>query len=113
MSLLIGAAGFLSVMFVQNQWVLFASYFLIGFAWAAMLALPFSILTVALEGSPYMGSYLGLFNCTICLPQIVAAATGGLVISLVGGSQPAMFAIAALFLVLGAASVLVIKTNKS
>ena len=112
-SLLIGAAGFLSVMFVQNQWVLFASYFLIGFAWAAMLALPFSILTVALEGSPYMGSYLGLFNCTICLPQIVAAATGGLVISLVGGSQPAMFAIAALFLVLGAASVLVIKTNKS
>ncbi len=111
-SLLIGAVGFASIFFIHNQYALFVSYFLIGFAWAAMLALPFSILTVALEGSPYMGSYLGLFNCTICLPQIVAAATGGLVISLVGGSQPAMLVIAAVFLVLGAASVLIIKTKK-
>ncbi|MBR1574189.1 MAG: SLC45 family MFS transporter [Bacteroidales bacterium] len=111
-SLLIGAVGFASIFFIHNQYALFVSYFLIGFAWAAMLALPFSILTVALEGSPYMGSYLGLFNCTICLPQIVAAATGGLVISLVGGSQPAMLMIAAAFLVLGAASVLIIKTKK-
>ena len=71
-SLLLGAVGFASVLFLHNQYALFVSYFLIGFAWAAMLALPFTLLTNALEGSPYMGSYLGLFNCTICLPQIVA-----------------------------------------
>ena len=100
-SLLIGAAGFASVFFVTNQYVLWASFLLIGAAWAAMLALPFTLLTNALQGSPYMGSYLGLFNCTICLPQIVAAATGGLVISLVG-TQPAMFLVAAGFLVIGA-----------
>ena len=110
-SLLVGAAGFASVFFVTNQYVLFASFLLIGAAWAAMLALPFTLLTNALEGSPYMGSYLGLFNCTICLPQIVAAATGGLVIGLVGGSQPAMFLVAAGFLVLGAVSVRFIKTK--
>ncbi len=110
-SLLIGAAGFASVFFVTNQYVLFASFLLIGAAWAAMLALPFTLLTNALQGSPYMGSYLGLFNCTICLPQIVAAATGGLVIGLVGGSQPAMFLVAAGFLVLGAVSVRFIKTK--
>ena len=109
-SLLLGAVGFASIMFVHNQWVLFGSYFLIGFAWAAMLALPFTLLTNALEGSPYMGSYLGLFNCTICLPQIVAAATGGAVISLVG-SQPAMLLTAGVFLVLGALSVHFIKTK--
>ena len=109
-SLLIGAIGFASVFFVHNQYVLFLSYFLIGFAWAAMLALPFTLLTNALEGSPYMGSYLGLFNCTICLPQIVAAATGGAVISLVG-SQPAMLLTAGVFLVLGALSVRFIKTK--
>jgi len=109
-SLLLGAAGFASIFFVHNQWLLFGSYFLIGFAWAAMLALPFTLLTNALEGSPYMGSYLGLFNCTICLPQIVAAATGGLVIGLVG-SQPAMLLVAGLFLVLGALSVHFIKTK--
>ncbi len=108
-SLLIGAAGFASVFFVTNQYVLFGSFLLIGAAWAAMLALPFTLLTNALEGSPYMGSYLGLFNCTICLPQIVAAATGGLVISLVGGSQSAMFLVAAGFLAAGALCVRLIK----
>ena len=104
-SLLIGAIGFASVMFLHNQYALFVSYFLIGFAWAAMLALPFTLLTNALEGSPYMGSYLGLFNCTICLPQIVAAATGGLVLRLVGDSQPAMLLMAGVYLVLGAVCV--------
>ena len=110
-SLLVGAAGFASVMFIHNQYALFVSYFLIGFAWAAMLALPFTLLTNALEGSPYMGSYLGLFNCTICLPQIVAAATGGAVLSLLGGSQPAMLLAAGVFLVLGAVSVKLINTK--
>ena len=104
-SLLVGALGFISAMFLHNQYALFVSFFLIGFAWAAMLALPFTLLTNALEGSPYMGSYLGLFNCTICLPQIVAAATGGLVLSLLGGSQPAMLLAAGVFLVLGAVCV--------
>ena len=108
-SLLIGAVGFASVMFLHNQYVLFVSYFLIGFAWAAMLALPFTLLTNALEGSPYMGSYLGLFNCTICLPQIVAAATGGLVLRLVGDSQPAMLLMAGIYLVVGAVCVRFIK----
>ena len=108
-SLLIGAAGFASVMFLHNQYALFVSYFLIGFAWAAMLALPFTLLTNALEGSPYMGSYLGLFNCTICLPQIVAAATGGLVLRLVGDSQPAMLLMAGIYLVVGAVCVRFIK----
>ena len=109
-SLFIGAVGFASVLFIHNQYVLFLSYFLIGFAWAAMLALPFTLLTNALEGSPYMGSYLGLFNCTICLPQIVAAATGGAVLSLVG-SQPAMLLMAGVYLVLGALCVKFIKTK--
>jgi len=108
-SLLIGAVGFASVMFLHNQYALFVSYFLIGFAWAAMLALPFTLLTNALEGSPYMGSYLGLFNCTICLPQIVAAATGGLVLRLVGDSQPAMLLMAGIYLVVGAVCVRFIK----
>ena len=110
-SLIVGAVGFASVFFVTNQYVLWGSFLLIGAAWAAMLALPFTLLTNALQGSPYMGSYLGLFNCTICLPQIVAAATGGLVISLVGGSQAAMFLVAAGFLVIGAFCVRFINTK--
>lgn len=74
-----------------------------------MLALPFTLLTNALEGTPKMGTYLGLFNCTICLPQIVAAALGGVVLTMVGGSQPAMMLVIAALFVLGAASVKGIK----
>ena len=111
-SLLVGAVGFASVLFLHDKYLLFGSYFLIGFAWAAMLALPFTLLTNALEGSPYMGSYLGLFNGTICLPQIVAAATGGLVMKLVGGSQPVMLLVAGIFLVLGAVCVRWISVRK-
>ena len=100
-SLLIGAVGFISVAFVHNQYVLFLSYFLIGAAWAAMLAIPFTLLTNALKGE-HMGSYLGLFNCTICLPQIVAAALGGVVLKLCGGVQANMMIIAGVLLILGA-----------
>mgnify|MGYP002623095937 CR=1 FL=1 len=108
LSLLIGAAGFVSIFFIHGQYLLFVSYFLIGFAWAAMLALPFTLLTNALQGSPHIGSYLGLFNCTICLPQIVAAATGGFVLKVLG-SQPAMLVAAGVFLVLGAFAVRFVK----
>ncbi len=110
-SLVIGAIGFISVFFVHDKYLLFVSYFLIGFAWAAMLALPFSILTNALKGSSHMGEYLGLFNCTICLPQIVAAALGGLVLKAIGGSQAGMLVIAGVLLLCGAVSVLAIKEN--
>ncbi|MBQ9309713.1 MAG: SLC45 family MFS transporter [Bacteroidales bacterium] len=102
LSLLLGAAGFASIFFIHDKFLICGSYLLIGAAWAAMLALPFTLLTNALEGNPYMGSYLGLFNCTICLPQIVAAATGGLVMRLVGNSQPAMLVLAGCLLAAGA-----------
>lgn len=79
LSLLIGAVGFISVFFIHNQYVLWISYALMGCAWAAMLAMPFTILTNALSGGN-IGAYLGLFNCTITVPQIVAALCGGLIL---------------------------------
>ncbi len=110
-SLVIGALGFISILFVHDKYLLFVSYFLVGFAWAAMLALPFSILTNALKGTSHMGEYLGLFNCTICLPQIVAAAFGGVVLKLVG-SQAGMLAAAGVLLLCGALSVYAIQELK-
>ncbi len=111
LSLLIGAAGFISVAFIHNQYLLLASYFLIGTAWAAMLALPFTLLTNSLSGE-HLGSYLGLFNCTICLPQIVAAALGGVVLRLVGGVQANMLAVSGVLLICGAVAVSLVKEHK-
>lgn len=108
LSLLIGAAGFISTFLFHSVGLLCISYFLIGCAWAAMLALPFTILTNSLRGDN-IGAYLGLFNGTICLPQIVAAALGGTILNIVGGSQSLMLVMAGIFLILGAFAVLLIK----
>ena len=108
-SLLVGAAGFVSCMFVQDQYLLLGSYALIGAAWAAMLAIPFTIITNAISGSKYMGTLLGLFNCTICLPQIAAALLGVVLLEQIGGSQSGMMVAAGALLLLGAVSVFLIK----
>ena len=115
LSLILGAIGFISILFVHDQYVLFGSFLLIGCAWAAMLALPFTILTNSLTGG-HMGTYLGLFNGTICVPQIVAAVAGGWVLGLFTqeGSVPPevnMLVLAGVLLLVGAACVAVIKEH--
>ena len=110
-SLLLGAVGFASVYFIHDQHLLFISFLLIGAAWAAMLAIPFTLLTNSLSGN-HIGTYLGLFNGTICLPQIVAAACGGMLLKMVGGSQASMFIIAGVLLVCGAAAVYLVKEKR-
>jgi maltose/moltooligosaccharide transporter len=112
-SLILGAIGFISTMFVHDQYLLFVPYLLIGCAWAAMLALPFTLLTNALKGDN-MGAYLGLFNGTICLPQIVAAILGGVIFKyLAMESSIAMLGVAGALLICGALCVFIIKEKKS
>ena len=118
-SLVLGAIGFISTYFIHDQHMLFISFLLIGCAWAAMLAMPFAMLTNSLSGKS-MGSYLGLFNCTICLPQIVASLVGGLILGVVGGDvvdgiqtgQISMLVVAGVSLLLGAIAVFGIKTKR-
>ena len=116
LSLLIGAVGFISTYYIQNPYLIFVSFALIGCAWAAMLALPFTILTSSLSGS-HMGTYLGLFNGTICIPQIAAAAFGGIILSAFttpGQVAPEvnMLALAGILLVAGAICVWFIKEKE-
>ena len=114
LSLLIGAVGFTSVYFISDPYVLGVSYALMGCAWAAMLAMPFTILTNALSGE-HIGTYLGLFNCTICIPQIVAALCGGFILSIFApleNGAPAtvwMLVVSGLLLLLGCVAVWNIK----
>ncbi|WP_297071501.1 SLC45 family MFS transporter [uncultured Duncaniella sp.] len=108
LSLLLGAIGFVSTLFITDKYVLFISFLLIGCAWAAMLALPFTILTNSISGKN-MGTYLGLFNGTICIPQICAAALGGVILPLLGGRQVNMLVLAGILLVVGAFCVSLVK----
>ena len=113
LSLVLGGIGFISIYFLHNQYALFVSFLLIGCAWAAMLALPFTILTNSLKGG-HVGTYLGLFNGTICIPQIVAASLGGLVLSAFTHSgqlapEVLMLVLAGILLIVGAFCVYIIK----
>ena len=108
LSLLLGGCGFVSTLFFTDQYLLFISYLLIGCAWAAMLAMPFTILTNSISGKN-MGAYLGLFNGTICIPQIVAAVFGGGILHLVGGKQINMLVLAGALLMIGACCVYFVK----
>lgn len=101
-SLVIGGIGFAIIPFFHNQYLQFISYLLIGCGWAAMLAMPFTFVTNALQGYGHMGAYLGLFNGTICVPQIVAALCGGLFLTLVGSHQSNMMVVSGIFLIIGA-----------
>ena len=112
LSLVIGGIGFAMVPFVGDKDMLVLPFMLIGCAWAAMLAMPFTFVTNALEGYGHKGAYLGLFNGTICIPQIIAAVAGGGILSLVGSVQSNMMIVAGVLLVLGACSVAKIRENK-
>ena len=111
-SIMLGALGFALIPFCHDQYLQIVPFLLIGCVWAAMLACPFTLVTNALQGYGHMGAYLGLFNCAICLPQIIAAACGGTVFSLVGGTQSAMMFVAAALLVAGSLCVFVIEDKK-
>lgn len=48
----------------------------IGLAWASILAMPYAILTGSLPAKK-MGTYMGIFNFFIVIPQIMAASILG------------------------------------
>lgn len=105
LSLLLGGVGFVMAAFVMDKYLMFVPFLLIGCAWAAMLAMPSTFVTNALQGYGHMGAYLGLFNGTICVPQIIAAALGGVILALVGSVQAHMMIVAGVALVIGALAV--------
>ena len=111
-SLAIGGIGFSLIPYIHDAYLQFIPFLLIGCAWAAMLAMPFTFVTNALQGYGHMGAYLGLFNGTICIPQIVAALCGGIVLSLVGSHQSTMMLVSGGFLIFGATCVIIIQENK-
>ena len=111
-SLILGGIGFALIPFMPSQYGQILPFLLIGCGWAAMLAMPFTFVTNALEGYGHMGAYLGLFNGTICLPQIVAALCGGTIFSLVGGHQSTMMIVAGVSMVIGACCVSIIGERK-
>lgn len=99
--LILGGLGFVSVFFIHTKLLLILSFCLIGIGWISMNSIPFALLTTALAGK-HEGAYLGLFNCSICLPQIIASVASFAIFPLIGKSMPGMLLLAGIVLACGA-----------
>ncbi|MBN8706672.1 MAG: MFS transporter [Bacteroidetes bacterium] len=108
LSLLAGGIGLFSIVFVGTKYGLFFSMIGVGMAWAAILAMPYAILSAALPASK-MGVYMGLFNATITIPQIAAGFLGSMILMSMGSDPVWMLGVAGVSMALAAAGVFFVK----
>ena len=74
-SLVAGGLGFILIYYVSEPWMLHICFALVGIAWASILSMPYAMLSGSVESNK-MGTYMGIFNMFIVIPQIVAALGG-------------------------------------
>ena len=98
----ISALGYTAIIFFGTSiWTFFGLMLVVGIGWAAVVSLPFAIMSEVVD-SRRMGFFMGLFNLSVVLPQIVASLLGGYVEA--AADKSVVFLIAAL--TLGVSSVL-------
>ena len=81
----------------------------VGFAWGSILSMPYAILTGSLPADK-MGTYMGIFNFFIVIPQILAASILGFITrELFNGQVILTLVLAGCSLILGALSVSIVQ----
>jgi len=111
-SLLLGGIGLASMYFVHDKTILLLSISGVGLAWAAILAMPYAMLSGSLPADK-MGVYMGLFNATITIPQIAAGLLGSTIIALFGGFPMAIIVIAGISMLIAGLAVFFVKEKIS
>src|SRR4029078_3811576 len=108
-SLICGGIGLISVLFIANKWMLFASMAGVGIAWASILSMPYVMLSTAVPSSR-MGVYMGVFNLFIVFPQIVMSLIVPSIFNSVLGADPRnAVVLGGISLLVAAASVMIVK----
>ncbi len=108
LSLLMGGLGLMSMFLIHDKYLLLLSMSGVGLAWAAILAMPYAMLSSSLPADK-MGVYMGLFNATITIPQIAAGLLGSTIIALFGGHPIAILVIAGVSMLIAGLAVLFTK----
>lgn len=111
-SLLLGGIGLASMYFIHDKNILLLSISGVGLAWAAILAMPYAMLSGSLPADK-MGVYMGLFNATITIPQIAAGLLGSTIIALFGGFPMAIIVIAGISMLIAGLAVFFVKESIS
>jgi maltose/moltooligosaccharide transporter len=108
-ALFLGGLGYLSAYVFNDRYMLLISMVGIGIAWAGILTLPYAILSGSIPAKR-MGIYMGLFNLTVVVPQIISGVFGGPILkSFFGGQAIFILVLAGVIMILGALSVYFVK----
>lgn len=107
-SLILGGIGLISMILIHDKNLLLLSMIGIGFAWAAILAIPYAMLSSSLPAEK-MGVYMGLFNATITIPQIAAGLLGSTLIAFFGGEPIMIIVIAGISMAIAGLAVFSVK----
>ncbi|HSV76835.1 MAG TPA: MFS transporter [Bacteroidales bacterium] len=108
-SLILGGVGYISTYLFTGQHMFLVSMIGVGIAWAAILALPFAILSGTLPAKR-IGVYMGLFNLTVVIPQIISGLIGGQILKfLFDGQAIYIIVLAGVFMIVGGLFVFVVK----
>ena len=111
--LLFGAIGFCCLPLLHNQFALMIPMIGIGIAYAAILSMPYAILSKALDARR-TGVFMGILNFTITIPKIVIGALGGLILKYFFDMKtPMMLVLAGVFMFLAAVSVYFVKDKSA
>lgn len=114
-ALLLGAIGLISMYFIHDQYVLFIAMALMGIATAVFNGIPFAIVSANVPPQK-MGVYMGIFNLTIVIPQIIFALIGTTLFNMIvgtDGNNVSMLVLSGLFMTFAAISVIFVKDRKA
>ena len=70
---------FIIALFVKSEMLLYVMMGVVGIGWAGIVSLPFASMSETVDKSR-MGYYMGMFNLSIVIPQLIVSAFIGLVI---------------------------------
>ncbi len=89
LALFIGGISLLSFILFSNEKHLILPMIGMGIAWASILAMPYSMLANAIPANR-MGMFMGLFNFSITIPQIVSGIFTGLILKYLFNNNPVL-----------------------
>lgn len=111
-ALTIGGLSFLSFFIINDYQLLIIPMIGIGFAWGSILAMPYAMLANSIPADK-MGMFMGLFNMSITIPQIVNGVFSGFILKYAFNNDPIYsIMMAGILMILGAISVIFVSDKE-